>query len=575
MANDFQPEDRLESWKEIASYLKRDVRTVQRWEKQSGLPIHRLRLDKSGTVYAYKSELDVWWNQRRVDLEPNDTAKKSAHDYAVWTAALSAVIVLALGAGILARGRSAKLKKLPQLTSVAVLPLTNLTGDESQEYLSDGMTDALITELAQIPGLRVISRTSTIQYKGTKKSLPQIARELNVDAIVEGTVTRGNDKIKITAQLIHGPSDIHLWAGSVSGAQDDVLQLQNKVATSITSKIEERLTSSEPVNAPKPLNADPKVYETYLKGIYYYNRHTPQDVRTAIHYFQLVVDRDSTFAAAYTRIAYCYFFLTNSNDASPAEAYAPAKEAIEKALATGEDLDDAHSGLATIAWLYDWDWTKAEIEFKRAIQLNPNSAYAHLGYSYLLQIQGRAEESTEQEAAARLLDPFSFETMIVSGTNAYYRRQFDDAIAKAHTALNLYPQIPMLHVLPDIFAAKGQNKLAADEILTAEEFSGASADRLKAFKAANDGGGLTGLRRKRIEFNKKPAGQQPIDAYDIAVDCAAIGEKNEAIQWLERALRARDHKATLIAAEPIFDGLRSNPRFVVLLNEVGLKVINN
>lgn len=458
-----------------------------------------------------------------------------------------------------------------KVQSIAVLPLENLTGDPSQEYFSDGMTDALITELAQLQGLRVISRTSSIYYKGTHKTLPQIGRELQVDAVVEGTVSRGDDTLKITAQLIYAPRDAHLWAASFTGSARDALQLQARVAEDIASQIRDRLTPEERQSVSTSATTDPAAYDDFLKGIYFVNKLTPDDVKSAIRYFRSAIEKDPNFAAAYARLSDCYYFLSITSEMSTADAYKPAREAAEKALALDDKLDRAHTAMAAIAWGYDWDWTRAEAEIKRAIQLNPNSANARFSYSELLLTLGRWEESAEQERAGKIVDPFSLDAMTTTVVNAYYRRNYPEGLVQTRAALGLFPKISVFHVfLSNIHAMQGHESLSAQEILLAEEFGGATPERIAALKTASEIAGLKGLRQKRIELNKKLAGAQPSNAYDIAIDCAAIGDRDQALSWLEKAIRSHDAKASIIAVEPIFDSLRSDPRFVALLQQMGL-----
>jgi len=226
-----------------------------------------------------------------------------------------------------------------------------------------------------------------------------------------------------------------------------------------------------------------------------------------------------------------------------------------------------------MAWIAtsEWNWTRAETEYKRAIELNPNSSTAHIGYSYLLQTLKKSDESAREERAANLLDPLSLDTLIISAANSYYRRQYDDGLVKARTAIELYPHVYIFHVLlSNFYSAQGNEKQSAQEILLAEESGDASPQRLAALKAADEMAGLKGLRRKRIELNKKTAPSQSINAYDIAIDCAAVGDGDQAIAWLEKALRAHDSKISLIGVEPIFDGIRSYPRFAALLRQMGL-----
>src|SRR5215467_4798744 len=476
---------------------------------------------------------------------------------------------LALGTIFVFSPRRASRNVSVAIESVVVLPLENLTGDPSQEYFADGMTDALITKLAQIRGSKVISRTSAMHYKGARKTLPEIARELNVDAVVEGTVTRSGDEVKITAQLIRASTDTHLWAGNYAGVRENILRLQAEVAREVTHQISDQLVPVHSKAESRPA-VIPEAYDAYLKGLFYLNKESPDGVRTAMRYFQAAIEKDHDFAAAYSRLATCYATLAYMSEMPSSEAYAAAKTAVTKAVALDDNLDHAHSGLAWIA-LSDWDWTRAEIEYKRALQLNPNSASAHIGYFYLLLVLGKLDEAAHEERAAIASDPLSLDTLSITLSSAYHRRKYDEGLSKARTAIELYPQVPTFHVLlSNFYAARGEDGLSAQEILLAEENRGAPPKRLAALRMASKIAGLKGLRRKRIELNKKVAGKQSVNAYDIAIDCAAVKEGDQAIAWLERALRARDPKISLIGVEPIFDGIRSDPRFVDLLRQMRL-----
>ena len=505
-------------------------------------------------------------------LEPATLIDKIRRSYWLWLAVPAVVILLGLGLLLGFRSQVAKSNQPPLLTSLAVLPLENLTGDESREYLSDGLTDAIITQLAQVHGLRVISRTSTVHYKGTRKALREIARELHVDAIVEGTVTGSKDKMKVTVQLIYAPSDTHLWASSVTGSSSDALQLQSKVAEGITSEIQKRFTSDHRLSSPKVWTGSSEAYEHYLKGVYFYNRRNAGDIRTAIQHLKTAIIEDPGFSAAYSRLAYCYISLSSSGEIPLVEGQSAAKEAVERAMRLNDDLGEAHQVMAVLAW-GEWDWARAEAEWKRAIELDPNSAVAHAGYSQLLLILGRPEESAAQSRDAKALDPISIDTLWVTVSNAYFRRQYDEGLVGVQAAIELYPRVPLLHVfLSDILAAKGQNNLAAREILVVEELSGATEERMTALRKAYAAAGLEGLRRSRIDLDRKSAdGKSPNpNAYDIAVDYAAVGDKDQALAWLEKSIEAHDIRIPLIGVEPIFDSLRSEPRFGALLSEMGL-----
>jgi TolB-like protein/DNA-binding winged helix-turn-helix (wHTH) protein len=459
-----------------------------------------------------------------------------------------------------------------RVQSIAVLPLENLSGDPSQEYFADGMTDALITKLAGIRELRVISRTSTMLYKGTRKTLPEIARELNVDAVVEGTVARSKDQVKISAQLIYAPTDGHLWSASFSGSTRDVLELEDKVAVDVTAQIRDNLNLHERDGLRKSWTTNPEAYDAYLRGVYASNKQTPDDMRMAIRYFKEAIEKDQDFAVAYARLSFAYSLLSTLSEMSSAETYQPAKLAAQKAVALDDSLDQAHTALAYVHVYYEWDWGGAEAEYKRTLQLNPNSAAAHMGYSSMLLILGRSDESLEEEHAAKTLDPLSAHTLAFSAMNSYFRREYDKGLAQAREAQSLYPGISAFHTyLSNFYAAQGRDKQSAEEILLNEELGGATPERVAALKAANEFSGTRGLRLKRIELNKKAVGKESSNAYDIAIDCAAVGNTDEALFWLERAFQVRDAKIVLIGVEPIFDGLRSNPRFTRLLSQIGLR----
>ena len=477
--------------------------------------------------------------------------------------ALAAVVLALAFAGILfVRARSTARSASPPIHSVAILPLENLTGDPSQEYFSDGMTDALITELAQVRGLRVISRSSTMHYKGTRKTLPEIARELQADAIVEGTVARNGNEVKITAQLIRAATDAHLWAGSYTRVQRDVLRLQTDVAEQITRQIGNEISPFEHLRSSKALTVKPEAYEAYLKGTYFLNKMTPDAVRASLHYYEAAIGNDPSYASAYAKLSACYLLLSMLGQIPSSEAYAHAREAAEKAVALDENLGEAHQSLGDIAHWYDWDWSKANREYRRAIELNPNDAFAHLAYFELLLVMGRHKESAEELRKARELDPLSLPTRISVVSNSYFAREYETALLEARATLELYPEAPLLHtLLSNAYTQIHRLDLAADEAFKAEEYEGASQERLSALRRAYRTSGTKALRRRRIDLNRKGAGEHYLNAYDIAYDYAALLDKDQTFYWLDKTYSVRDPRLQLIAVEPGFDGVRSDPRF--------------
>jgi len=483
-------------------------------------------------------------------------------------AALLAVVTLGL---VLYRGSAARSVKQPAIKSLAVLPLRNLSGDPTQEYLADGMTEALIGRLSGVHDLRVISRTSVMRFKETRLSVGEIAKTLQVDAIVEGSVIREGNRIRVHAQLIRAATDEHFWSEAYDRELQDVLSLQSDVAQTIARRVEVTITGEERARLGAARPVSPEVYEAYLKGVFLENKESPDAVRTAIRYFRTAIEQDASFAAAYARLSHCYVKLSYMSEMPTMDAYQTAKQAAQKAATLDDNLDEAHTALAAIAIL-DWDWPKAETEYRHAIKLNPNLVRAHRGYFYLLLILGRSEDAARQESQAAAADPLSVSTLHTHLDSAYFRRQYDAGLIKARNAVELYPEASVFHDrLSNFHTAQGNEKLSAEHILLAEKTGGASSERFAALQAANKVGGTKGLRRKRIELNKKLAdAHQSINSYDIAIDCAAVGDRDQAIFWLEKALRYHDPKISLIGVEPIFDSLRSDPRFVSLLHQMGL-----
>src|SRR5438552_2878190 len=327
------------------------------------------------------------------------------------------------------------------IRSLAVLPLDNLSGDASQDYFADGMTDELITDLAQISALRVISRTSVMVYKGARRPLPEIARELNVDAVVEGTVLRSGEQVRITAQLIQTPADRHLWAESYEGDLHDTLALQKKVARAIAEHIRIELTPKEQAVLKNAKVVNPEAYEAYLKGRYFWNKRTADGLKKAIDYFNQAIEKDPNYAQAYTGLADSYALLGDWEYGilAPKEAFPRAKAAATKALALDNTLGEAHTSLAFSLDLFDWDWASAEREFRRAIELNPGYATAHHWYAWHLSEMGRNREAIAEMRKAQNLDPLS---LIISADVAeilLVAHSYDQAIEQSRKTIDMDP----------------------------------------------------------------------------------------------------------------------------------------
>ena len=458
----------------------------------------------------------------------------------------------------------------PAIHSLAVLPLENLSGDPAQDYFADGMTDELITHLGQIASLRVISRTSVMQYRGAHKSLPQIARELKVDAIVEGTVVRSGQQVRITAQLIQAASDKHLWAQSYEGDVRDVLGLQNQVAREIAKHVRSTLMPHDEVRAgvEHPLNL--KAYESYLRGEYSLNRFTPDSVRAAANYFQKAIDEDPNYLPAYTKLAGSYQIIAAMGAIPKNIAHSKAKLLLAKVLQLDPQFGPAHAVRGWSLLLYDLDFAAAGTEFKRAVELSPNSVEAHEGLGDYYASMGQVEDSVQELQYARKLDPFGLIVNSDLCQTLYFARRFDEALAqcKANLDLNLNSVSTLLYI-GNVYGAKGMDSEAASTYIRALEFAGAPAAMIAAVKKGA-GAGLKSYWRAVAPFVPENLSKGNIDSWDAAIVYTNAGDNDKALMWLEKAIEARCYGITYLGVDPRFDGLRSDSRFLSLLHLIGL-----
>jgi serine/threonine-protein kinase len=456
--------------------------------------------------------------------------------------------------------------------SIAVLPLDNLSRDPEQEYFADGMTEALITDLAKISALRVISRTSVMHFKGTQKTISEIAKELNVDAIVEGSVQRSGDRVRITAQLLHAPTDRHLWAEGYERNMTDVLSLQSELALAIAKEIRAKVTPQEETHLASARPVNKEAYELYLKGRYYWNKRNTEGFQKAIDYFQQAIDKDPGYAPAYTGLADSYGLLSFYEIASPKESFPKAKEATKKALEIDESLAEAHNSLAWTAYWYDWNFPQAEKEFKRAIELNPNFATAHQWYAVLLTTMGRVDESIEEIMRAHELDPLSLVINSVVGRINYYARHYDTAIEHCRKALEVDPNHFFLHwILGTAYQEKGMYQVAITELQKAVTFSETA---LWPMASLGNVYAITSNEkdaRKVLRQLDDRAAQRYVSPYNFALIYAGLGEKDQALVWLRKAFDERDSWLLFVEPDPRFDGLHSDPRFTELLKKMGLQ----
>jgi len=458
-----------------------------------------------------------------------------------------------------------------EIHSLAVLPLNNLSGDPEQEYFADGMTDELITDLAQISALRVISRTSVMHYKGTNKTLPQIARELNADAVLEGSVQRSGDQVRIRAQLIYAASDRHLWAESYEGSLRDVLDLQNKVATEIARQIKIQVTPEEKTRlaSARPVNLE--AHEAYLKGRYYLNQRTEKGFQQSVRYFNEATQKDPNYPLGYAGLSDSYILLGEYSLLPAQEAFANARAAATKALELDDSLAEAHNALAAVKVDYDWDWPGAEREFRLAIELNPGYATAHQWYAELLSQIGRHEEALAEIKLAEQLDPFSLIINVVHGDALRSAGQYDLAIEQLQKTLEIDPNFAHAHFhLGMTYLLKVAFADAIAEFQKAVSLSPNVTDYKGGLGYAYAVAGDRAEARKLLEELKTRSKQSYVPWFYIAGIYAGLGEKEQAIANLEKAYEQREQGLAVMKREPMFDPLRSDARFQELLRRMNL-----
>jgi TolB-like protein/DNA-binding winged helix-turn-helix (wHTH) protein/Tfp pilus assembly protein PilF len=481
-----------------------------------------------------------------------------------------ALMLFAFNAGNL-RTRIFAGSRPPEIHSLAVLPLNNLSGDPEQEYFADGMTDELITDLAQISALRVISRTSVMHYKGTTKTLPQVARELNADVVLEGTVQRSGDQVRIRAQLIYAASDRHLWAESYEGSLRDVLDLQNKVATEITRQIKIQVTPEEKTRlaSARPVNLE--AHEAYLKGRFYLNQRTEKGFQQSVRYFYEATQKDPNYPLGYAGLADSYILLGEYSLLPAKEAFAKARAATTKALELDDSLAEAHNALAAVKVDYDWDWSGAEREFRRAIELNPGYATAHQWYAELLSQIGRHEEALAEIKLAEQLDPFSLIINVVHGDALRSAGRYDMAIEQLQKTLEIDPNFAHAHFhLGMTYLLKGALADAIAEFQKAVSLSPNVTDYKGGLGYAYAVAGERAEARKLLEELKARSKQSYVPSFYIAGIYAGLGEKDQAIANLEKAYEQREQGLAVMKREPMFDPLRSDARFQELLRRMNL-----
>jgi len=578
------PEVRLDSWKQIAAYLKRDVTTVQRWEKREGMPVHRHVHEKRGSVYALAEELDIWIQSRKPRVDEPETPPEAegpppalnGHNQVAasrlrpWFALVGIFCVFVGAVTWLTFHHRATVAVEPSIRSLAVLPLRNLSGDAAQQYLADGITEAVIGRLANIHDLRVTSHTSVMRFKNTQVSIPEIAKTLGVDAIVEGSVIKDGDRIRVTAQLIRGATDTHFWSETYDREMRDALTLESELAQSIAEKVEVTITGDERQRLAAAHPVAPEVYESYLKGRFVLGEGKRAAVEQSIAYFEDALHRDETFAPAYLGLAEAYTLLgTVGAGVSPQTTRPKVTSFARKALALDPNLVEAHVVLANVLQ-EEWHWADAEAEYRRALELNPNNAKANQEFALWLLCQGRTDEAVARIEHARALDPVEVSGGIVSWV-LFQAHRYDDAVREVSSALALNPDnganltglgfaliadnkpSDAIPVLEKAISLTSGSPAAAGVLVRAYAHAGRRGDALQLLEKLN-------LRAK--------AGYIPAGAFVNAY--LGLGDNEQAFYWLEQAYKEQSNILQFVKTHPFFDPIRSDPRFADLVRRVGL-----
>jgi TolB-like protein/DNA-binding winged helix-turn-helix (wHTH) protein/Flp pilus assembly protein TadD len=507
--------------------------------------------------------------QERSEVPPTVASKSSVWRSRSWT--LGGVVAVVILAAMLVWGNQKEWRRQlwaggarSQIRSIAVLPLENLSGDPEQEYFTDGMTDALITDLAQISSLKVISRTSTVRYKGTHEPLRDIARELNVDGIVEGTVIRSAERLRVDAQLIEARSDRHFWARSYERKPGDAVALQSDLARAIANEIQAKLTPQEQARLQRTESVDPQTYELYLRGRYLWTNR--RDLQKSIDYFQQAIQRSPQYAPAYAAMAEAYVVRV---DMPPVEISSKAEAAARAALEIDDTLAEAHSALADSLFWYDWDWAGAEKEFQRALTLNPNYARAHQWYAQYLRTMGRQDLAVAELKRAEELDPIS---LGISGGSGRYDKRYDLMLEHARKMLELYPDNPIPYMsLGRTYRLKGMYPDSVAAYQKARDLS--EGDPTGALIGLGYTYAVWGKRTEALKVVgelKALSKRRYVSPSSIAMIYVGLGEKDEAFDWLQNGVTDHSILLSQLTTNQEWASLRSDPRYRELLNRIGL-----
>lgn len=545
------PADRLDSWKEIAAYLRRDVRTVQRWEKKEGLPVYRHLHDKLGSIYAYRNELTEWFKARQQS-----------------------------GAGT-ALGRP---EEQADKVKLAVLRFGNLGGaHEEDDYFSEGLTEEMITQITrlQAPELAVIARTTAEHYDSSSNSMEQLKRDLGVGYVLEGRVRRGGNRVRITAQLIQLKDRTQMWAETYERDLSDMLSVQADIAQAIAREINLALNLSEPRRLSElqkiQARVEPAAYDAYLKARFNLHQMTPSAISKSIEDFERAIAADQNYAPAHAGLASAYALLAIApfDFLPPLEAMPKAEKAARTALELDSSFAEAHTALALVNHHYHWKWKEAEAGYEQAIELNPDHADTHLWYSWLLLALSRRDaafdEIEQTMSIVQETDPHRLVAVHTTRAAAYYfGRDFKRAVAECEKAEQLDPQYFMLHFIAGRAYMRLGEHARAIAHLKAAQATGEMPLMDAALGLAYAVSGKKEQTMKLAETFKSAAKKRYIPPTYFGMLFAGMGDKDKALVWLEKAFAERADGLTWLNVEPMLDDVRSDPRFQNLIHRIGL-----
>lgn len=455
-----------------------------------------------------------------------------------------------------------------QIESIAVMPFVNASGNADVEYLSDGMTEMLISSLSSVPNLTVKPRTTVFRYKGKETDAQTIGKELNVQGILNGRVVQRGDQLTLSLELIDAEKDIVLWSQQYVRKQSDLVSLQSEIARDVSGKLKSKLSGADAAKVEKNYTANPDAYQLYLKGRFYWNKRTREAYKKAIEFFDQALEKDANYALAYAGLADCYS--QGDYPLPPKEKYPLARQAALKALELDDTLAEPHTALGRIRQEYDWDREGAEKEFKRAIELNPNSSLAHMRYGGFLTFLGNHDEAIAEATQAVGIDPLSALINWSLAYDYYWARRYDEAIEQDRKTLEIDSgYVRSIYQLGLSYEKKGMYEKAFEQYLKWAALADRTAE-VMAWKAAYTASDVRGYHLKQLDQAIEKVGHDPNSLYDVAVLHARLGEKEPALEWLKKAVDERANSLVYIKVETAFDNQRSDPRFVEIMKRVGL-----